>query len=284
MQSCSKYRIGSVSATCVSILIAPCRSPSTSCYNNLRRLRTIRRSVSSSAFTTTVVFYLQSQFTLFRWSASRQVQMSNDSTLLDSFPWVSSIFVIDINSGKVERRFPVSFLSVFLWRHHVQRRCLPPSVFLLPYSGMWGSHIPAKTRSSTMHSASTEGPRVGGMGGSWGIRDTGFSRRMPPSPPQFTNIINYNICWAIEDTLNLPSVGFEFGRSSPSLFSYCYLHYWSPALASRCLSYQIQLRPTVPSRKTSTESSFKLICVISFTNLFLLHLFAFPGLWIDFTS
>src|SRR6218665_3944033 len=50
----------------------------------------------------------------------------------------------------------------------LQRRCLSPSVLLLPYSGMWGSHIQAKTRSSTTQSASTGGPRVGGVVDSWG--------------------------------------------------------------------------------------------------------------------
>ena len=60
--------------------------------------------------------------------------------------------------------------AVFIRIHHLQRRCLSPSVLLLPYSGMCGSLIPAKPRSFTTHSASTGGPRVGGVVDSWGQR------------------------------------------------------------------------------------------------------------------
>src|SRR6218665_1549628 len=56
---------------------------------------------------------------------------------------------------------------------------VPPSPPLGLRPWVWGSHVglPAKTRSSTMHSASTEGLTVGGIVCSW---KRGFLRRMPP--------------------------------------------------------------------------------------------------------
>src|SRR6218665_1250359 len=90
---------------------------------------------------------------------------------------------------------------MFLKRQHLQHRCLSPSVLLLPYSGMWGSLIPAKTRSSTVHSASTEGPLVDDMVGSWGQRHKTHApaHLHPPKPNHITMILGLeiNIQWML---------------------------------------------------------------------------------------
>jgi len=45
--------------------------------------------------------------------------------------FLASMFCQATVLGRVERWFPVAFLPMFLWRHHLQRWCSSPSILSL---------------------------------------------------------------------------------------------------------------------------------------------------------
>src|SRR6218665_354268 len=83
--------------------------------------------------------------------------------------------------GRVERWFPVAFLQVFLWRHHLQRQC--PSSVRPSSSLVQGCGVRLYGGNSVFHHAlclhrETTCRRRGGQ-----LEGRGSLRRMPPSQP-----------------------------------------------------------------------------------------------------